>query len=197
MKYRLNRPEPIDPIYPPVTKNTDFKDFVAFDIETTGLARNEEIIEIGAVKVSGNKATGKFSMLVKPRKYIPYLIEEVTGITNIMVSDAPEIEEVLPDFLDFIGDSVLLGHNIVSFDSKFICREAANLGINIKNPLFDTLTYAKGLRKSCGLPDKLSLASLTDFFGISVNARHRAFDDALANTKVYFCLKALEKKFSE
>ena len=197
MNYRLNRPEPTEPIYPPVTKNADFSDFVAFDIETTGLARNEEIIEIGAVKVSGNKATGKFNTLVKPRKYIPYLIEEVTGITNIMVSDAPEIEDVLPDFLKFIGDSVLIGHNIVSFDSKFICREAAGLGINIKNPLFDTLTYAKALRKNCELPDKLSLASLIDFFGISVNAHHRAFDDALANTKVFFCLKALEEKYSK
>lgn len=183
-------------IPPPVICDPNFEEFTVFDIETTGLARTNDIIEIGAIKVRNKKVSKKFSSLVRPRKSIPYLIQEITGINNLMVLDAPRIEEVLPDFLDFIGDDILLGHNIVSFDSKFICREAAELGINIKNPLFDTLTYAKKLKKSgVPMPDSLSLDVLSQLFKIERNAAHRAYDDALANAKVFFLLRALEEKY--
>ncbi len=197
MKSYLNPLKRVEIIPPPVITSPAFEDFVVFDIETTGLARTNDIIEIGALKVRNKRVTEKFSTLIRPRKSIPYLIEEITGIDNLMVLDAPKIEEALPKFLDFIGDDILLGHNIVSFDSKFICRESAELGINLKNPLFDTLTYAKRLKKSgVPMPDSLSLEVLCHLFKIERNAAHRAYDDALANAKVFFLLRVLEEKYS-
>ena len=196
MKSYLHPPKRVEIIPPPVICDPNFEEFTVFDIETTGLARTNDIIEIGALKVRNKKVIDKFSTLVRPRKSIPYLIEEITGIDNLMVLDAPKIEDALPDFLDFIGDDILLGHNIVSFDSKFICREAAELGINIKNQLFDTLTYAKRLKKSgVPMPDSLSLDVLCQLFKIERNAAHRAYDDALANAKVFFLLRATEEKY--
>lgn len=184
MKSYLHPPKRVEIIPPPVICDPNFEEFTVFDIETTGLARTNDIIEIGALKVRNKKVIDKFSTLVRPRKSIPYLIEEITGIDNLMVLDAPRIEDSLPDFLDFIGDDILLGHNIVSFDSKFICREAAELGINIKNQLFDTLTYAKRLKKSgVPMPDSLSLDVLCQLFKIERNSAHRAYDDALAKCK--------------
>lgn len=185
-------------IEPPVLEDASFDRFVVFDIETTGLSRSEDIIEIGALKIAGTRATEKFSTFVKPSKPIPYNIQQITGITNEFVADAPSIDTVIRDFIEFAGDNILLGHNIVSFDSKFICKAAEKLGLRIKNPLFDTLTYAKRLKKAqCCLPQSLALASLVDHFGIEVNAHHRAFDDALATAKVFLCLKALEAKYNK
>lgn len=182
----------------PCLNDPCFNDFVALDLETTGLKRTEDIIEIGAIRVRGGRAVRKFSALIKPRKSVPSLIEEITGITNDMLWNAPEIEDILPDFMRFIGDDILLGHNIVSYDSKFICREAANLGINISNPLFDTLTYARRLKKQTDmLPKSLSLTSLCELFGIERDKSHRAYDDALANIKVFYYLRALEKTLKE
>ena len=196
MKSYLNPPKRVEIIPPPVLSDPNFEEFTVFDIETTGLARTNDIIEIGAIKVRSKKVTEKFSTLVRPRKSIPYLIQEITGIDNLMVLDAPKIEEALPNFFDFIGDDILLGHNIVSFDSKFICREAAELGINLKNPLFDTLTYAKRLKKNgVPMPDSLSLDVLCQLLKIERNSAHRAYDDALANAKVFFLLRAIEEKY--
>lgn len=196
MKSYLNPPKRVEIIPPPVLSNPNFEEFTVFDIETTGLARTNDIIEIGALKVRNKRVVEKFSTLVRPRKSIPYLIQEITGIDNLTVLDAPKIKEALPKFLDFIGDDILLGHNIVSFDSKFICREAAELGINLKNQLFDTLTYAKRLKKSgVPMPDSLSLDVLCQLFKIERDAAHRAYDDALANAKVFFLLRALEEKY--
>lgn len=177
----------------PKLKEPSFDRFVVFDIETTGLSRSDSIIELGAVLVVGGKAVKEMSTLVRPHGTIPSVVEEITGITNIMTANAPKSEDVILAFLDFIGNDVLLGHNIASFDSKFIAREASEIGKQVKNPLFDTLTYARRLRR-CGapLPECLSLASLTDFFGIVQDTHHRALDDAIANIKVFECLKKLD-----
>ena len=197
VKSYLYPPKRVEIIPPPVITDPSFEDFSVLDIETTGLKRTEEIIEIGAIRIRGGKGVAKFSRLVRPRKSIPYLICEVTGITNEMVSNAARIEDVLPELLDFIGEDILVGHNIVSFDSKFICREAAELGINLKNPLFDTLTYAKKLKKITAMPQSLSLTSLCECLNISRDNAHRAYDDALANAKVFYLLRAIEKRITK
>ncbi len=195
MKSYLYEKEPVEMIPPPQIKDPNFESYVAFDIETTGLGRNEEIIEIGAVRVRDRRPVAKFNTLVRSKKSVPYQIQEITGISDIELCGAPKIDEVMPSFLDFIGDDILLGHNIVSFDSKFICREAANIGINLKNPLFDTLTYAKSLKKlGVPMPPSLSLSVLCQVFKIEREAEHRAYDDALANAKVFYFLRALEKR---
>ena len=198
MKSYLNPPKRVDIIPPPITTDPHIESFVVFDIETTGLSRTQEIIEIGALRVRERRVTEKFSTFVRPRRSIPYQIQEITGISNLMVLDAPRIDEVLPSFLNFIGDDILMGHNIISFDSKFICRDAAELCVNLKNPLFDTLTYAKRLKKaSVPMPESLSLASLCNLFRIERMNEHRAYDDALANAKVFYLLRALEEKYGK
>ena len=99
--------------------------YVVFDLETTGFSPiKDKIIEIGAVKVERGKITERFSTFVNPKVPIPFQITQLTSITDQMVMDAPDIETVLPKFLAFVGDAVLVAHN-ASFDVGFIeqnCR---------------------------------------------------------------------------
>lgn len=100
--------------------------YIAFDIETTGLdPMYDEIIEIGAIKIEDGKEIETFSTLIKPEYEIDEFITELTGITNEMVMDAPKINEVLPKFMDFIKDSIILGYN-VNFDINFIYDNLIN-----------------------------------------------------------------------
>lgn len=96
------------------------KDYVALDLETTGLAPYwDEIIEVGALRVRGGEVSEHFTSLVKPRNEIDEFIIDLTGITNEMVADAPPIGEVLPQLRAFIGQDVVVGHN-VNFDVNFL-----------------------------------------------------------------------------
>ena len=100
--------------------NCFFDDYVIFDIETTGLDSSyDEIIEIGAIRIENNKVVSQFQSLVKPNIEIDDYITELTGITNDMLIDAPKIEDVLPQFMEFVGSEILIGHN-VNFDINFI-----------------------------------------------------------------------------
>ena len=92
-------------------------DYVVFDLETTGIScSKDDIVEISAISVKDSKIVDEFSTLVNPLRPIPYYASNVNGITDDMVADSPVFEDVLPQFLDFIGNSVLVGHNIHSFD---------------------------------------------------------------------------------
>ena len=94
--------------------------YVVFDLETTGFSSiKDKIIEIGAVKVENGVITDKFSTFVNPKVPIPFEITNLTGITDDMVMEAPDIETILPQFLEFVGDAVLVAHN-ASFDVSFI-----------------------------------------------------------------------------
>ena len=120
--------------------------YIAFDIETTGLdSMYDEIIEIGAIKIEDGKEIETFSTLIKPEYEIDEFITELTGITNEMVMDAPKIGEVLPKFMDFIKDSVILGHNI-NFDINFIYDNLINEDMKpITNDFVDTLRLSRRL----------------------------------------------------
>lgn len=104
--------------------------FVVFDLETTGFSPiHNRIIEIGAVKVENGAITEKFSTFVNPEVPIPYKIEELTSINDNMVLDAPVIEKILPEFLKFCEDAVLVAHN-ASFDVSFIEANCERMGIS-------------------------------------------------------------------
>ncbi len=95
---------------------------MVFDIETTGFSsKNDKIIEIGAVKLKDGEIVDSFSTFVDPKVNIPYKITELTSITQNMVNGQPTIDEVLPKFMEFVGDSVLVAHN-AAFDVGFIKR---------------------------------------------------------------------------
>ncbi len=124
------------------------RELVVFDLETTGLNPvKDEIIEIGAVKIKNGIIIDKFNALIKPKKKIPPEITEITGITNEMLENQKTIEEVLPQFIEFIGNSVLVGHN-VEFDVSFLKEKARRiLKVWIGNEQLDTLELSRKILK--------------------------------------------------
>ena len=157
--------------------------FVVFDIETTGLSKEtESITEIGAVKVADGKIIDRFSTFVNPERPIPAEITKLTGITDEMVADAPVITEILPKFLEFCGDAVLVAHN-ANFDTGFIRLNAERkCGIEVKNTVLDTLELSRAL-----LPElkKHKLNIICEHLGVSLEGHHRAVNDAEATAEVF------------
>ncbi len=164
-------------------KGQDFtSDFVVFDIETTGFSPvNNRIIEIGAVKVSGGVIVDRYSTFVNPKTPIPFEIEKLTGINDSMVMDSPEIEEILPQFLAFCGDAVLVAHN-ANFDMSFIKENAIRQGIRREFTYVDTVGIARIL-----LPNqaKHTLDAVAKTLGVSLENHHRAVDDAEATAEIF------------
>lgn len=159
-------------------------DYVVFDLETTGTSINRDrIIEISAIKVKGGKAVEEFSTLVNPGCNIPFYATQVNNITDEMVEDAPTIEEVLPEFLEFVGDNVLLGQNIQRFDLEFIYRDCRRMDINKpENSYMDTLPLSRVALPQ--LPNH-KLSDLAEYFGISTEGAHRALADCKMTYQVY------------
>ena len=160
--------------------------YVLFDIETTGLdSEYDEIIEIGAIKVDNNKVMDEFHSLIKPDNEIDEFITNLTGITNEMVENAPNIEEVLPNFINFIGDEILIGHN-VNFDINFVYDKTVNLGLGIvKNNYVDTMRLSRILLPE--LPHH-RLKDLAEYYEIDTKGNHRASKDVQITNEVYLKL---------
>lgn len=165
-------------------RNEYVKDYIVFDLETTGFRPGlDEIIEISAVKVENSEIVDTYSTLVKPSIRIPAAATRVNNITNDMVSDAPEIGEALEGFIDFVETGILVGHNIHSFDTNFIYDAAMEVfGEGIYNDYIDTLYMAK----NC-LPQLKhhKLGDISEYFGISTEGAHRALNDCIMNQKCY------------
>ena len=164
--------------------NTYVSDYVVFDLETTGVSCNsDEVVEISAIKVMGGEVADEFTTLVNPGRPIPYHASEVNGITDDMVKDSPFFEEALFNFLEFVGDSVLVGHNIHTFDMKFLYRDAERFwGETIGNDYIDTLQVAR-----IYLPQlsHYKLVDLAKYYGISTAGAHRALNDCRMNQIVF------------
>lgn len=157
------------------------QDYVAFDIETTGLnPKYEKIIEIGAVRVRDGEAQDTFSTFVNPGKSLPPRIVELTGIQDSDVAGAPYIGEVLDDFLAFAGEDVLLGHNLL-FDYSFVKKAAVNQKKTFERTGIDTLRIAR--RFLPGLESR-NLSFLCEHYHIALEA-HRALNDAVAAHTLY------------
>lgn len=166
-------------------------DYTVFDLETTGVRTDyDAIIEISAVKVMGGKVADTFSSLVNPGRPIPYSATKVNGISDEMVADEPALDIVFPKFMEFIGEDILVGHNIHSFDMKFIWRVAEEMyGKTIGNNYIDTLSMAR----RC-LPQLIhhKLVDIATHYQISTAGAHRALNDCLMNQQC-FELMAKEK----
>lgn len=160
-------------------------DYVVIDLETTGLSSDyNEIIEIAAIKVSNGNIT-TYSSLIKPNKEVDDFIADLTGITNKMLVNAPSIEEELPKFLEFVGNSILVGHN-VSFDVNFIYTACENSNLpHFTNDFVDTLRIARRL-----LPQLKHhrLQDLVEHYNISYEGAHRALTDCQFTNQVYISL---------
>ena len=150
------------------------KDYTVIDLETTGLSpRCDEIIELAAIRVRDGEIQDSYQQLVKPMGGISEFISSITNITNEMVADAPNIEDVLSEYLGFIGSDVVVGHN-VCFDVNFIFDNCAFiLGNAFTNNYINTVRVAKRL---IDLPH-YRLSDLCAYFGISRENAHRALAD--------------------
>ena len=124
--------------------------FVAFDLETTGMKPPCKIIEIGAVKICDDEIVDTYQQLIEPEIMIPWQIVNLTGIDDGMVTGQPVIADVLPRFIDFIGDYPIVAHN-ASFDMGFMRYYADEYGYEITNEVLDSLSLSRKLLK--GLPN--------------------------------------------
>ena len=156
--------------------------FIVFDIETTGFsAKNDAITEIGAVKVVNGEIVDRFSTFVNPKRPIPFRIEELTHISDAMVVNAPVIEEVLPKFLDFCEDYIIVAHN-AGFDTGFIRENAKRINREYNPSIIDTVAMARLL-----LPDlnRFKLDTVCKALNISLEGHHRAVNDAEATAQIW------------
>lgn len=161
------------------------KDYVCVDIETTGIRPKwDRIIEIGAVKVRDGKEVDTFSELIYPGIHVPLRITQLTGITDEMLIGKSGIDEVLPRFVEFAGDDLLLGHN-VRFDYSFLKQNAMNLNIEFDKRGMDTLKIA---RKALPQLESRALDYLCGFYHIKDENHHRAFNDASVTSQLYLTL---------
>jgi len=156
-------------------------DVVVFDIETTGLdPLNCEIIEIGAVKIKGGRIAETFETLIKPKVSIPDEIVELTGITDDMVKDAPNIKQVLPDFYKFCYGTTIMAYNI-DFDYRFIniagIKQCYNFDMRQIDAMYLARAFIPGLKN-------FKLGTVCKKLGVSLENAHRAVHDATATAEV-------------
>ena len=165
---------------------------VVFDLETTGLnAQRCEIIEIAAVIIKDGKEIDEYHSYIKPKVSIPNEITSLTGIDDSTVADARPAEEVIPEFLEFIGDRPVVAHN-ASFDVGFMHAACDRLGIDREFVSIDTVTIAKTLLTNL---KKHRLNNLADYYGLSFN-HHRALDDTKVLAQIVFRFwETLEKEY--
>ena len=163
--------------------------YVAFDLETTGLDyHTDEIIEIGAVKVRNGEIIDTFESLVRPKRSIPEEASKINHITDEMVQNAPAFWEVIPKFLEFVGDDTLAAHN-VKFDYSFLCTACLRIngGIECPHVYMDTLAISRW--KWPDLPNH-KLGTVAKHVNYKPGNAHRALADAMT---VHAILQAAEK----
>lgn len=191
-----NRPKkpnmPVGQRPPWLSKSPRNLEFVFFDLETTGgNPSNSEVIEIAAIKEHDGKITGRFQTLVNPRRHIPRPVREITGIDQSMVRDAPFIEDVIDELIDFIGDGILVSHGVLN-DFSFIAHYARNLRAKeVKN--FYVCTHLLVSNFLPNIPVK-SLSGIADYFGVAIGNAHRAMADAEMTRSVFWEIQKVFEK---
>ena len=174
--------------------NTDFR-YVALDVETTGLStqRGHRIIEIGAIAIEGECPAERFCSLVKINRKIPLQAQWIHGITDEMLKEQPEAEEILPKFYDFLGDGIIVAHN-ARFDVEFLRYEFGRLSLRLKNKSICTLKMSRKLYP--GLSNH-RLDTVYEYLlgkmetGIQ---RHRALDDAKMAARIWIEMQKIQHK---
>ncbi len=166
-----------------------FKDaYVVFDLETTGLSATAcKIIEIGAVRIEEGKITGRFSTFVNPQEPIPYRIQQLTSINDEMVMDAPPIAEVLPQFIEFCRDAVMVAHN-ADFDMSFIRHNCNVLGLECPKTVLDTVSLSRYLLPNL---NRFKLDTVAKALNVDLGHHHRAVDDAECTAGIFLRLADL------
>ena len=161
--------------------------YTIIDVETTGLSDDSEIIEMAALRIRDNEIAESVDFLVQPEKPVPKEITELTGITDEMLrTNGVSPEKAMRTFTEFIGEDILVGHN-VNFDLKYIRKLTKKTGLPpIKNRIEDTMKLA---RKKAFINEGYSLASLCRYLGIDEKQQHRALEDCKLTYRIYDKLK--------
>lgn len=170
--------------------------WVVVDLETTGMSpiKGDRIVEIGAVAVEHGRIAEEYSTLVDPERFIPPFVQRIHGISDAMVSGQPVFAQVLPSFLRFCGDSVLVSHN-ATFDRSFLDHQAMEImQLPLPHAHVDTLRVSRLLLPKLG---KHNLDALTNHFDVRIPPaqRHRALGDARATAEIW--LKMLHMAMEE
>lgn len=164
-------------------------DYVAIDIEATGLDGSARIIELGAVRIRHGRKVASYSRLVNPRIPIPAKVTQITGITDRDVKGKPAIDKALPKFCAFCGHDTWIGHDIRRFDLPVIAREAERAGVGMPDVgFYDALEVSRTLLPQL---DRHRLLDLIRCFGIAKTERHRAADDAAQTAQAFERLKRI------
>lgn len=160
--------------------------YIALDLETTGLeSRTDKIIEIAALKVVDGEMKDRLVTLVRPERTLSETVTALTGITDKMLENAPVIEEILPDLLDFCKGFPLLGHNIL-FDYRFLKQAAVNQKKTFETEAIDTLALSRKFMPAC---EKKNLGAACGYYCIPQSLVHRAEADAESAHFLYQKLK--------
>jgi len=164
-------------------------DYTVLDVETTGLSKYCcKLTEIAALKVRDNRIVEKYQSLINPECEISEFITSLTGIDNELVKNERTINEVIPEFISFLGEDIMVGHN-VGFDFGFINHNSQkHLNLSLINPRLCTIKLSRRL-----LPDLASrkLASLCNYFEITNDNAHRAMGDCIATNRVFSKMNAI------
>ena len=170
----------VEPIVP------QFDTYCVFDLETTGFNSDlDGITEIAVCKVKNGEIIDEFTTFVNPEKPIPFNVQEVTHITDEMVADAPKMDEIIPKFLEFTKDSVLVAHN-AHFDIGFIDNKSRKLGLEFKPYVIDTYEMSLELYNAV---ENHKLGTLVEHLGIPLEGAHRAINDTRATAKMFIRMK--------
>lgn len=165
--------------------------YIAVDLETTGLnPKLDKIIEIGAIRVEQGQEMARFHTMVNPRRPLEERVTALTGITDQMVENAPDIGDIIPGLVDFCGNLPLLGHHII-FDYSFLKRAAVNERLGFERSGIDTL---KLCRRWMPPEEKKNLEAACAWFGILRESAHRALSDARDAHRLY---QALAERWGE
>jgi len=168
------------------------EEVIVFDIETTGLsAQTCKITEIGAVRAKNGEILEVYNSLVNPGVPIPEDVVRLTGITDDMVKNERPIEVVLPEFLAFVGDRMLIAHN-AGFDISFIRKAAEECGLEFPNSYLDTVAMSRYVNPEL---NRHKLDVLANYFKLGEFNHHRASDDAEMLAMIYY--KMIEKLADE
>jgi len=167
---------------------THFVDeYIVIDIETTGLMPQwDEIIEIGALHIKDNKIIREYQQLIKPEYKVDDFITDLTGITNEMLLNKPQFNEITNTFMEFIKDHTLVGHN-VNFDINFLYDNLRHNNIKLENNFIDLLRFSRRINKDL---ENHKLSTIASYYEIETLGNHRALKDCHIT---FACLKALQE----
>lgn len=177
---------------PVKAKDLMVDNYTSIDLETTGFSPSDDrIVEIGAIRVRNGRPVKRYSQLINPQRPLPEEITRLNGLTDADLRNQPTVDQVLPDFIRFIGNDTLIGHNINEFDAAFLLANTTRLGMrHIGNKTIDTLPLDRALYPE---EPKHRLVDIIRRFGIAQTESHRAADDALQTAQCYETMKTYMK----